>query len=346
MKRLHILLLIFGLNSAIYAQNPYFPQFNSVSETWHYIDVNGEKVLEVTLSNILDLKIFADGLAAAQDSESNLWGYINVSGKWQIQPAFEFAGDFKDGYAITANSCVKCNELQAGILDDNVGTIIDKTGKVLLTDNSQDEEPSDRYTFNSNLGSGLFSVNFGDGFGENMNYINLKGQFMCKTYAVNTLYGDLLYDQEIQAIRCKNIYYNAKGQSVLDLSKYSYLKTFSEGKVWGSLEEEMDGEFKFWNILIDENGKEIRRFNADSIQYPMPVKKGKFTYENENFEKFQYNLATNESTPYEANGLEANYEVILGPYQANGCRFILNADTYALLGFENKEGVIFYKKSE
>ena len=346
MKKLQILLLIIGLNSTIYAQNPFFPQFNSETETWHYIDINGNIVLEIELEDIEDMQSFSDGLAATLDSKSHLWGYINTKGVWQIQPTYEVADEFKDGYAITANTCVKCNETQAGTLDDYVGYIIDKTGKVLLTDNSQDEEPSDRYSFNSNLGSGLFSVNFGDGFGENMNYINLKGQFMCKTYAVNTRYGDLLYDQEIQAIRCKNIYYNAKGQPVLDLSKYSYLKTFSEGKIWGSLDEEVNGEFKIWSILIDKNGKEIRRFDGDSIQYPMPVKNGKFTYENENFEKFQYNLATNKSTPYEPKGLELNYEVIVGPYQANGSRFILDADTHAVLGFENKEGMIFYKKSE
>ena len=39
-----------------------------------------------------------EALFRARD-EQELWGYINAKGEWVIEPQFESAGDFENGYA-------------------------------------------------------------------------------------------------------------------------------------------------------------------------------------------------------------------------------------------------------
>ena len=45
-------------------------------------------------------KSFSGGLAAVKDAATDLWGYIGTDGKYLIQPAYEEAQPFSDGYAV------------------------------------------------------------------------------------------------------------------------------------------------------------------------------------------------------------------------------------------------------
>ncbi len=74
-----------------------------VGENWqpsdmYYIDKNGNKVIGG--DNFSHIGPFSNGLAAVQDKESGLYGYIDTSGEYVIKPQFKYADRFgKLGYA-------------------------------------------------------------------------------------------------------------------------------------------------------------------------------------------------------------------------------------------------------
>lgn len=347
MKHLTIIALIITFYHLSFGQNPYFPQRDSETTNWQYLDVNGKIVLIIDLTEIEDLSPFSEGIAAAQDAKTHLWGYINNAGKWQIKPIFEVANDFKDGYAIVTNKCkTDCNKSEEGLLNDHIGSIIDKKGKIVFTDNSQDETPYKRYFMDQNLGSGLFSVIFGYGFNDMKNLINLKGEILCDTYSIFSGLGDIIFDDEMQAYRCKNKYYNLKGEMILDLSNYTYIHSFSNGYTWVSAEIGEDEEnLVSYNILLDKKGKEIARFESNSFNLPSPVIEGMFTFTNENADIYQYNLKTKEIILKELSEIEKNYEFTIGKIEKNGCRFFYSEvdEIKKLMGFINAKEEVFYK---
>lgn len=44
----------------------------------------------------------SEGLAAMQEEETGKYGYVNEAGEWIIAPAFDYAENFRDGYAVVA----------------------------------------------------------------------------------------------------------------------------------------------------------------------------------------------------------------------------------------------------
>lgn len=62
---------------------------------------------------------FNDGLCLAKDVESGLYGYLNTAGQWAIQPQYQKAGEFSEGYATV-----------------NGNTIIDINGNIVLNTNN------------------------------------------------------------------------------------------------------------------------------------------------------------------------------------------------------------------
>lgn len=345
MKYILIFFLFVTSNFLIQAQQPYFPQRDAETSAWKYVDVSGEQVLKIDLLNIEDLRPFSDSLACAQDVTTHLWGYINTLGKWQIKPTHQIAADFIDGYAIVTNKCKSgCNKSKEGLLNDNIGSIIDKNGLIVFTDKSQNKMPYERYFLDKNIGSGLFSVILGYGLNDMKNLINIKGELLCETYSIFGGYGNVVFDQEIKAYRCKNRYYNLKGVAILDLSKYTYVQSFSNGYIWANEETE---EGTTWKILINTKGKEIARFDDALYSSVGPVANGGFTYESENSEAFYYNLASKEKTPYSIQPLEIeqDYRYTIGDKELNGCRFFYSNEEVdpKMLGFINVQGSVFYK---
>ncbi|MBE6564225.1 MAG: WG repeat-containing protein [Ruminococcaceae bacterium] len=59
---------------------------------------------------------YRNGLCLAKDTKSGLFGYLNTDGKWAIEPQYQKAGEFSEGYAII-----------------NRTTVIDTTGKVVFS---------------------------------------------------------------------------------------------------------------------------------------------------------------------------------------------------------------------
>lgn len=349
MKYSTIVVLIVTFYNLSLSQNPYFPQRDLETANWRYLDIDGKIVLKIDLKDIEDLRPFSDDFAATQDAKTHLWGYINTSGKWQIKPTFEFANDFIDGYAIVSNKCkTNCNKNAEGILNDYIGRIIDKKGKVIFTDNSQDEAAYKRYFMDQNLGSGLFRVTFATGFNDMKNLINLKGEILCDTYSVFSGSGDIIFDAEMQAYRCKNRYYNLKGEMILDLSQHTYVQPFSSSYTWASAEIGEDEENLIsYNLLLDKKGKEIARFESNSFSLPSPVVDGLFRYTNQNGELCEYNIKSMEITLKELSDIEKNYQFTLGDTEKNGCRFFYSEEDarVTLMGFINAKGEVFYINS-
>lgn len=345
MKYISLFFLLVAIHFSIQAQQPYFPQRDAETSAWKFVDVSGEVVLKIDLLNIEDLRPFSDSLACAQDLTTHLWGYINTFGKWQIKPVHQTAADFIDGYAIVTNPCKSgCNKSKEGLLNDNIGSVIDKNGVIVLTDKSQSKMPYERYFLDKNIGSGLFSIILGYGLNDMKNLINSKGELLCETYSIFGGKGDVLFDQEMMAYRCKNTYYNLKGVLILDLSTYTYVQPFCNGYTWATEDTE---EGTTWKILIDKKGKEIARFDNALYGSVGPVENGRFSYVSENSEAFFYNLASKEKTPNlnQPLKIEQDYQYTIGDKELNGCRFFYSNEEAGptMVGFINAQGNVFYK---
>ena len=51
-------------------------------------------------SQIESLRRFSEGLAPAKIMNSKWWGYLSQKGLWEIDPQFEYAGNFVNGLAV------------------------------------------------------------------------------------------------------------------------------------------------------------------------------------------------------------------------------------------------------
>lgn len=84
----------------------------------YLIDASG-KSTPVT-SGVINVGVFHDDLAVALDSATQLYGYINRSGQWEIKPAYASATDFSEGMAGVA-------------VPDSSLTLINTSGKVKVS---------------------------------------------------------------------------------------------------------------------------------------------------------------------------------------------------------------------
>jgi hypothetical protein len=62
---------------------------------WGFIDKSGAWKINPTFTNVGQ---FGEGLAPVED-ETGLWGYIDHGGNFVLEPAFKFATTFEDGKA-------------------------------------------------------------------------------------------------------------------------------------------------------------------------------------------------------------------------------------------------------
>ena len=73
---------------------------SDTQKLWGLIDTSGDYVLQPTFSDVG--KFTSDELAAAQDKDSGLYGYVDPTGAYQIEPRFTEARPFVDGLAIVS----------------------------------------------------------------------------------------------------------------------------------------------------------------------------------------------------------------------------------------------------
>jgi hypothetical protein len=357
MKLSVFLILLFSAVGKLPAQQPFFPVLSPKDHLWTYISAEGKATITVKAA-YSDLRVFSEGLAGAKDAATGLWGFIDQRGRWRIKPAFESVKDFRDGYALVGKTCqTDCYTGSEGIRSSEIRYVIDKKGKVVLTDHSQHEHPEMRYFFEENLGKGLVRITFGHGYADMKNLINLEGKLLCATYSVLGS-GDIEYEPALDAFRCQNRYYNAAGELVLDPGPFRSLGFYSEGYVWAMQEDAADNsdEFIYWNVLLDKEGREVLRLNEDEFSAPGKVINGRFTYTDMNLERMSYILAENRSIPYtqpevadsEGEAVEPPVTVderyTIGPKQANGTRYLFLGEE-ELAGFIASDGSVFFMRA-
>lgn len=61
---------------------------------------------------------YSEGLAPCRDGDSELWGYVDLTGNWVIEPRWERIGAFEDGYAVVGR------EEQYGVIDRKGETVL------------------------------------------------------------------------------------------------------------------------------------------------------------------------------------------------------------------------------
>lgn len=93
---------------------------NQESQLWGYIDETNNFIIEPQYS---DADAFAaNGLAAVKDQESSLWGYIDKTGKYVIEPKFNSAENFaEDGWAVVRDATTQF----AGYIDQTGNYVIE-----------------------------------------------------------------------------------------------------------------------------------------------------------------------------------------------------------------------------
>jgi hypothetical protein len=95
-----------------------------IDGNWFFIDKTGKQAFISRYSNVLS---FSDSLAAVTPDGEN-WGYIDMAGNFVIQPAFESAEDFVNGFGIISK---KEKDPKNKAMTISQRYKIDKTGKII-----------------------------------------------------------------------------------------------------------------------------------------------------------------------------------------------------------------------
>lgn len=96
----------------------------AIDGNWFFIDKTGAQKF---INRFLDISSFSDSLCAVTQDKDN-WGYIDMTGNFVIQPVYETAEDFQNGFAIVSK---KEKDPKNKSLFISQRYRIDKTGKVI-----------------------------------------------------------------------------------------------------------------------------------------------------------------------------------------------------------------------
>ena len=96
----------------------------AIDGNWFFIDKTGRQMF---INRFLDLSSFADSVCAVTQDKEN-WGYVDFTGNFIIQPQFETAEDFANGYAIVSK---KEKDPKNKSLFISQRYRIDKTGQIV-----------------------------------------------------------------------------------------------------------------------------------------------------------------------------------------------------------------------
>ena len=100
--------------------------FHEVSKNAGFVDTKGEIVIRAKFGSV---GYFKNGLAWARDLESNLLGFINKNGDWEIEPKFEKVNDFDEisGLArVRMNAVYRYVDKEGNLLDQKDSEVFGK----------------------------------------------------------------------------------------------------------------------------------------------------------------------------------------------------------------------------
>lgn len=202
---------------------------------WGWINRRGEAVVDYTGNKITKMEAFSEGLAAAYDSDWELWGYIRADGEWQHKPFFATAESFRDGYAAA----------KYGPKEDRVALIVGYDSIYGL------DSYSDFLTVNAGQGNfyvldGYADLQFRDmqtGFvDDDYPKIGANTMYMVRQqdrYVLGTMDGDVIYDALGNEIPAAEVIhdYNLVGTNplvaVVEPDTGSYYVNKGNRCVWG-----------------------------------------------------------------------------------------------------------------
>ncbi len=337
---------VFCSISSFFGQEFLIPKFNEEEKRWQYIDTNENVVLDLREFDLENAQFFSDQLAAIQDAKSKLWGYINLQGKLVIPIEYQTADFFLDSYALVSKPCTDdCNKGNEGLLSDVNTYIIDKSGKIIAQDNAQDERAYARYFLWENIGKGLFTIQRGIGLGERQDFMNYKAEILGETIN-NYGKGGIVWDDEVQAVKCGLKYFNHQGEIVLDLSKYQVVfGTFKNGFIWSTQEREISPDvYETSYKLIDLKGNEVVSFTSEEYSSMSDVIDDKFTCLNvKDNNYYEYSIKSKKYKKIKApkTSDSSEYEMI-GPKLHDGSRLILMENSETIVGVQFKNGSKYY----
>lgn len=343
--KIHVILIVLLLTHDAVAQTPFFPVYKQTTDSWVFLDNRGNEVREITNPTLEAVKPIHEGLAAAKDKSTQLWGFLDTAGNWKITPQYDEVDDFLNGHAIVRKHCkTNCYTGNEGLLSATLSYIINTQNQVVLTDRSQADSPIDRFFLDKNLGDGLFRIVYGYGLGDMKTVINLQGNALCDVYSVFGR-GDIEYDSTLRMLRCWNKFYTNTGNLLLNLDTYSFVGMYRNGYLWADEEHVVkDDSTVVWRVLLDSTGKEVARFNSDQYQLISDVENHKFRYVNTEFVTMEYDLHLRQSRVYEA-PYTLEYDLTAGALLPNGARLVLDWNG-ELVGFVSIEGVYFPQLAE
>jgi hypothetical protein len=332
--------------SGIFSQEFLIPKFNEEESRWQYIDTNDNVDLDLQDFKLENAQFFSDKLAAIQDANTKLWGYIDLKGKLVIPMEYQTADFFLDSYALVGKPCTDdCNKGNEGLLSDVNTYIINKSGKIIAQDNAQDERAYARYFLWENIGKGLFTIQRGIGLGERQDFMNYKAEILGET--INHYgKGGIIWDDEVQAVKCGLKYFNHAGEIVLDLSQYQLVfGSFKNGYIWSMQEREVSPDvYESSYKLIDLKGKEVMSFTSEEYSSVSDVEDGKFSCLNvkdNNYYECNIKTKTFKKTKNRDITNASDYEII-GPKLHDGSRLILTENGETIIGIQFKSGRKYY----
>ena len=126
-----------------------------IEQRYYYINIEGNVVFEPT--GVLMAGRFSEGLAPAKTKIG--WGYINTQGDFVIEPQFEAANPFENGFAA----------VRVGESDSGAWTYVDKTGKMIAVPQFHQAFP---------FSEGLAAVSIGEYPNRKWGYIDENGQYV------------------------------------------------------------------------------------------------------------------------------------------------------------------------
>jgi WG containing repeat len=345
MIKFKLLFLAIVSNLFVFGQ-PSIPKKDELGK-WFFYDSAFVKVLSITSIKIDSVGFFNEGLAPARDAKTKLWGYIGENGLWKIKPQYVSAGDMIDGFAVVFKTCMKnCCKSTEGLLSAEIGYVIDKSGIVKYTDSSQEEDFNARMFLQENLGKGLFTFQRAWSLGEKHSFMNSKGDVLGDDVMYYGL-GGIYYEPALDAIKCGNMFYDLQGKLKLDLSKFQYISSYSEGYAWATLDIPVnDDSITSLRVLLDLQGKPIMNFDQGLFYSESAAKNGVVTFVSRAKDiRNSFTITTETFGTYEGTFIdesEANSSYTFGSELKNGLTPVYERQDYGdvLIGVKYKNGTI------
>ena len=318
-----------------FAQKPFFPVLRLDKGNWDYLDSQEKLIFSLDTLLYASPQPFSEGRAAVKNKKTGRWGYLDEGGKLAIQPIYSEVMPFKGGMAVTERPCdAACNPGEAGLLFSNYTQIIDRNGKIVLNDNSQSQEPAERFQFDFYNDGTFFRTTVGLSVGDLKYLVNRKGERIGnRSGGIGFPQPQYSDDVIFTANRTEATYLDKNGKNIITIKQDNDDERadafpFSGGYAW--VRNEADAQ------LLNKKNKTVLRLDAKQYSSPQPVGEELFAA-----------IAGNESVTFHYLNLKGEAVITKNFEQAdpfsNGVAFVR---TSAAAGYIDKKGEFVVKLSD